>query len=300
MVGFFNEVNPDQSGGKGKNLIELWRASFPVPPGFIITFEAHRQFQETGKMSREVKNLLAYYYRRLKQETGSPFVAVRSSASAEDLENASCAGQYETFLYVHSGKELLRRIVDCWNSLYSQKAAAYRQRMNIPSEDLEMAVVVQSMVEARSAGVLFTSQPYMSDHRQTEKLVVVESSWGCGETVVSGLVTPDYFEVAKNSSGTYAVKKKFLGKKDSARRNGGSGQMMQPTSIEERQAYSLTDHQLLHLCRLGDSIEHHFGSPQDIEWALDRHDRFFILQCRPVTFVLNHARVNPLKEKELI
>lgn len=278
MIGFFHEVDPAESGGKGKNLIALTTACFPVPPGFIVTFGAYTRFRETGGMSEEVKQGVSACYRRLVRETGEPFVAVRSSASAEDLKVASFAGQYDTYLYVGSKEELFKRIMDCWHSLFSERAAAYRKRMAVPGEGLKMAVVVQSMIDPGAAGVLFTAYPY---HGENQKVMVVESGWGCGEPVVSGKITPDHFVVSREKP--FTVLERMPGKKDILLRGGESGPVTEKTPVGQIGEYSLTDDQLARLCQMGIEIEHHFGCPQDIEWALDKEGEIFILQSRPIT-----------------
>lgn len=278
MVGFFHEVDPAESGGKGKNLIALTRACFPVPPGFIVTFEAYTRFRETGCMSEEVKQGVSACYRQLVRDTGQPFAAVRSSASAEDMKTASFAGQYDTYLYVGSEQELFKRITDCWYSLFSERAAAYRKRMAVPGKDLKMAVVVQSMIDPAAAGILFTTHPY---HGENQKAMVVESGWGCGEMVVSGKITPDHFVVSREEP--FTVLERLPGKKDILLRGGESGPVTEKTPLGQIEEYSLTDDQLVRLCQMGIEIEHHFGCPQDIEWALDKENNFFILQSRPIT-----------------
>ena len=188
-VGFFHQIDPNKSGGKGKNLIELVNASFPVPPGFIVSVDAYPPYRDITDMPAQIREQVLEGYNQLVRDTGNRLVAVRSSASAEDLEAASFAGQQDTYLYVKGEDELIRRIVDCWNSLYTERAVAYRKRMNIPDHDLQMAVVVQTMIDPKSAGVLFTVDPY----RGNEDSMIIESNWGCGESVVSGKVTPDHF-----------------------------------------------------------------------------------------------------------
>lgn len=277
VIGFFHEVDPNKSGGKGKNLVELTNASFPVPPGFIITFDAFLEYREKGRMPEEMEELISTYYKQLGRETGSPFVAVRSSASAEDLKSASFAGLYDTYLYVGSEAELFKRIADCWNSLYSKRAILYRERMNIPDEDLKMAVVVQAMIDPRAAGILFTAH----SHNHNGMAMVVESGWGCGETVVSGKVTPDHYVVSRNEP--FTVLARIPGKKEIILRAGEAGPMEMNTTEEQRMMDSLSFEELRRLCRIGREIERHFGSPQDIEWALADDGRFFIVQSRPIT-----------------
>lgn len=272
VIGFFNEVDAIKSGGKGKNLVELTRALFPVPPGFILTYDAFLEYREQGHMPAEMKEHISAYYRQLIKETGNPAVAVRSSASAEDLYNASFAGQYDTYLYVGSEAELMQRIVDCWHSLYSPRAMVYRKRMKISGENLKMAVVVQTMIDPRVAGILFTSQSYQGK----EDVMIVESGWGCGETVVSGKVTPDHFVIARDE--TFTVLARLPGKKEIMLRAG----VETTTTEEQRGTESLTPDELAELCRIGRDIERHFGCPQDIEWALTGEGLFVILQSRPI------------------
>ncbi len=277
MVNIFRNVDPDKSGGKGRNLIALTKASFPVPPGFIVTFDGYRLFRECGKMPEELEREVIDHYRQLCSETGSGFVSVRSSASAEDLESASFAGQHDTYLYVQSEEVLSARIVDCWNSLYSERAVAYRERMKIPEAGLRMAVVVQAMIDPRSAGILFTVYPY----RDGGEAMVVESSWGCGESVVAGKVTPDHFVVSREAP--YPLLEKLPGHKETLLRGGESGPVEEGTSEDQKANDSLTGEELSRLCGIGKEIEAFFGQPQDIEWALAHDGGIFILQSRPIT-----------------
>jgi len=278
MIGFFHEVDPNKSGGKGKNLVELKDASFPVPPGFILTYDAYSRFEETGKMPEEIKAAVSKCYRELNRQTGSSLVAVRSSASAEDLEIASFAGLYDTYLYVNSEENLFKSIMDCWHSLDSERAKAYRQRMNIPGHDLKMAVIVQTMIDPKSAGILFTGYPYQG---KDESVIIVESNWGCGETVVSGQATPDRFVISKNQP--YTLLEKIPGEKEVMLEGGKLKSPAQNTLKKQQEDFSLTDDQLKRLCQLGDKIERHFSHPQDIEWALANDEKIFILQSRPIT-----------------
>jgi pyruvate,water dikinase len=278
MVGLFHEVDPTKSGGKGKNLVELRDASFPVPPGFILTYDAYSRFKETGQMPGEIKAAVSKCYRELNRQTGSSLVAVRSSASAEDLQTASFAGLYDTYLYVNSEENLFKRIMDCWHSLFSEQAKAYRQRMNIPGHDLKMAVIVQTMIDPKSAGILFTSHPYQGNDKN---VIMVESNWGCGETVVSGKATPDRFVISKNQS--YTILEKIPGEKEVVLQGGKLKSPVQNMLKKQQEEFSLTDDELKRLCQLGDKIERHFGHPQDIEWALTNDGKIFILQSRPIT-----------------
>jgi pyruvate,water dikinase len=278
MIGFFHEVDPGKSGGKGKNLVELLNASFPVPPGFILTYNAYSRFKDTGQMPEEIKSAVSKCYTELSRQTGSPLVAVRSSASAEDLKIASFAGLYDTYLYVDSKENLFQRITDCWHSLFSEEAKAYRQQMNIPAHDLKMAVIVQTMIDPKSAGILFTCYPYQG---KDKTVIIVESNWGCGETVVSGKATPDRFIISKNQP--YTTLEKIPGEKEVFLQGGKLKSPVQNTLKKPQEKFSLTDDELKRLCQLGDKIERHFGHPQDIEWALTDDEKIVILQSRPIT-----------------
>jgi pyruvate,water dikinase len=273
VIGFFHEVDPTKSGGKGKNLTALVKAHFPVPPGFILTYDAFVEYREKRGMSGEIKKYIALYYQQLIQEAGSPWVAVRSSASAEDMQGASFAGQYDTYLYVGSDTELCQRIVACWDSLYSARANLYRERMKIPGNNLKMAVIVQTMIDPRSAGILFTTQSYQNN----EHVMIVESSWGCGEVVVSGKVTPDHFVVSRQEP--FQLLERLPGKKEIILQSG----VETACTTAQKETDSLTPGELRQLCQIGLAIEQHFEYPQDIEWALTHDGRFYILQSRPIT-----------------
>lgn len=278
IIGFFQEVDPGKSGGKGKNLVEMGNASFPVPLGFILTYDSYSRFKETGQMPGEIKATVSKCYRELSRQTGSPVVAVRSSASAEDLQVASFAGQYDTYLYVNSEEELFKRIIDCWHSLSSERAVAYRERMNVPGDNLKMAVIVQTMIDPKSAGILFTGYPYRG---KDKTVIMVESNWGCGETVVSGKATPDRFVISKNQP--YTILEKIPGEKEVFLQGSESGPITKETPLLQQKDFSLKDRELRRLCEIGNKIESHFGAPQDIEWALTGDGEIFILQSRPIT-----------------
>jgi rifampicin phosphotransferase len=283
MVGFFPEVPLHQCGGKGRNLVQLAKASFPVPPGFIITLDAYSRFAKTGKdqIPGYLKKRISLCYRQLKQDTGSSLVAVRSSASAEDLAGTSFAGQYDTYLYVGSEEELFQRVLACWHSLFSERARVYRQRMNISSTGLAMAVIVQTMIPAKAAGILFTT--YSFPGNPGEEVMVAESNWGCGETVVSGKATPDHFILSKQKP--YPPLERIKGDKEVFLAGSSKGPLLRETPDRQRKRFSLTLRQLSQLAALGKKIEDYFAAPQDIEWALDRENRLFILQSRPITSI---------------
>ncbi len=275
MVGFFDEVDADKCGGKGKNLIALTEHHFPVPPGFVVTVDAYTLYISKTEMPESVRQAITDCYQRLVAKSGSRRVAVRSSASAEDSATASFAGQYDTYLDIEGVHSVLEHVVECWRSIHSERSLLYRKMMEFPDEHLEMAVVIQTMLTPRSAGVIFTANPYTMD----KNVMIVESSWGYGENVVSGKVTPDYFEIMKND--TFDIVKTMPGSKEAGNRSetdlaeDGSGNKPWPI-------YSIAAEPLKKLCAVAKEIEYEFGGPQDIEWTLEGDCSFSILQSRPL------------------
>lgn len=258
-------------GGKAANLGELIRAGFDVPSGFCITTEAYRRavhgtVVEEGTMTdastaraavmaapipAEVESAVRAAYSRL----GVGPVAVRSSATAEDLPGASFAGQQDTYLGVTGINDVLSAVQRCWASLWTDRAVAYRKAHDISGAGVALAVVVQTMVDAESAGVLFTADPVTGRRRQA----VLDAARGLGESVVSGSVDPDHF-VIDTATGRILDR----------RRGGGD-------------AVSVTDSQVVALASLGDRVERTFGTPQDIEWATDGDGKLWLTQSRPIT-----------------
>ena len=274
----FSEIETDDLllvGGKGLNLGKLTRAGFQVPSGFCITTDAYRRSVEdlseqnvhsVKEVALEAELVESILQAREELQTGS--VAVRSSATAEDLETASFAGQQDTFLNVHSDK-LLDAVKACWASLWSERAIAYRRTQGIADDGLAMAVVVQEMFQADVSGVLFTVSPF------NENVSIVESNWGLGESVVSGDITPDSFQIARE---TGEVLKRTVATKCEMITSSGVSEV--PT--EQQNISSLTDKQLEELAQLGTQVEHLYGQPMDIEWAL-ADGKFVLLQARPIT-----------------
>ncbi|MDQ1530921.1 MAG: rifampicin phosphotransferase, partial [Microbacteriaceae bacterium] len=264
-------------GGKAANLGELIRAGFDVPPGFCITTEAYRlavrgTAVEAGTSTdagaaraavlaapvpEPVADAVRDAYARLESGGAGP-VAVRSSATAEDLPGASFAGQQDTYLNVAGIDDVLDAVHRCWASLWTDRAVAYRAAQGIDGSAVALAVVVQRMVDAQSAGVLFTADPVTGRRRQA----VLDAARGLGDAVVSGAVDPDHFVVDTRTG-------RILD-----RRRGGPA---------DERAASLTDAQVRALASLGDRVETAFGSPQDIEWAFDADGHAWLTQSRPIT-----------------
>lgn len=253
-------------GGKAVNLSELIRAGLPVPDGFVITTAACRG---GGRMPPELAGAIGRAYREL----GSPPVAVRSSATAEDMPTASMAGQYETFLNVEGEQALLQAVARCWASLDSPRSRTYLGEHGIDISAVTMAVVVQQQVPADVAGVLFTVNPQTGLAGE----MLVEASWGLGEAVVSGVVQPDRVRL---DAGTGKVIEYRAADKRLWLRPGGC----EAEAVEEskRREACLSESHLRGLWSLGRRTSQHFGGPQDIEWALAGGE-VFVLQARPIT-----------------
>lgn len=282
----FDLDDRDLAGGKGAHLGELMKSGFPVPAGFMVTTHGYDRFvEENGLKGRErsaflkgtipddVREEILRMYRQL---GGGP-VAVRSSATAEDLPEAAFAGQLDTSLHVVGEDALLDAVRKGWASLWSDRVKAYRKKKNIKKQGLKLAVVVQRMVPAKAAGVLFTANPVTGDSHE----MMVDASTGLGEAVVSGMVTPDHIVLKRRFFG-WRIVQKSLGKREvviTPREKGGTKKVHPQKNSSD---YALPDKQLLELARIGDGIEQHFGSPQDVEWAWDGNN-LFIVQSRPIT-----------------
>jgi pyruvate,water dikinase len=296
-------------GGKGASLGELTRAGIAVPDGFVVCTDAFRLFMaavdpegalsaavatlgsddhsgiseasaairarlEAAPMPADIERAIAEEYRRLTRGT----VAVRSSATSEDSEDASFAGLQDTYLWLRDEDSVLHHVRACWGSLYSVESLSYRRRLNMPEEGLAMAVVVQRMVDARTAGVMFTRSPATGDR----SVIVIEGSYGLGSCIVSGEVTPDKFVVNKV---TGDINDRAISHK--ARQHvpdRGSGGILD-IEVDEalREKPCLTDAEIGALAAIAKKVEHHYGRPQDIEWAISQDGEIYLLQSRPET-----------------
>ena len=291
----FTEINDADLplvGGKGLNLGKLTTAGFLVPPGFCVTTDAYRTTVETGDtrsseavqavtLPESLQSEILTAYNQLSADR----VAVRSSATAEDLPDASFAGQQDTFLNVSGASELLEKIQWCWASLWSDRAVAYRREHGIEEAQLRMAVVVQAMIDAEVSGVMFTRSPTGSDE------LVIESNWGLGESVVSGEVTPDHFTVSRETG--ELIRETVVTKRKMAVRNG-----MQAVPIGQREIPSLQRGRIAELSKIGMQVEAFYGAPQDIEWAR-ADEQFHLLQARPITTLTDAAEIEQLRRQEI-
>jgi len=299
-------------GGKGGSLGELTRAGIAVPPGFVVRTSAFERFLEALEheeairarvavldshdldgitaLSEQVRSRLEnavlpeeLYSEVLAAHAGlcsdgldSP-VAVRSSATTEDSEDASFAGLQDTYLWVKGPEATLHSVRSCWASIYSVPSISYRRKHRMPEHGVAMAVVVQRMVDARTAGVMFTRSPLTGDR----SVITIEAAWGLGSSVVSGEVTPDRFVIAK-ITGEISVRDisdKHVQHLPAV--HGGVEEVETPH--EMRRTPSLRDEELVALRDIGRKVERHYGRPQDIEWAIDHNGKIFLLQSRPET-----------------
>jgi phosphohistidine swiveling domain-containing protein/uncharacterized membrane protein (DUF106 family) len=257
-------------GGKALNLAHLLSAGFPAPGGFVVTTQAFRRAAgRTEGIPPEVSAEIVRAYR----EMGAPVVAVRSSATAEDMASASMAGQYETFLGIAGETQLLDAVGRCWAALDTPRTRAYLAEHGIDPAGVAMAVVVQRLVPADVAGVLFTANP----HTGSREEMLLEASWGLGEAVVSGAAQPDTLILDR---ATGAVKQSVIGDKSVC--IDAASHEPRPVAEERRKAACLTTRQVHDLWRLGLRVMEHFGAAQDIEWAIAGGE-LFLLQSRAVT-----------------
>ncbi len=263
-----SEVDANRVGGKALSLGKTAIAGLPVPPGFVITTDAFRRLRTRGVRSdpQFLQELLDAY-----RQLGSGLVAVRSSATAEDAADTSFAGQQDSYLGIQGEDALITAIERCWQSLFSDRSAAYREKQGVTANSLAMAVVVQQLVEAEAAGVLFTRDPTDVKGRT----MLAEASWGLGEAVVSGRVQPDRFQLDRT---TGAVLNKHLGLK-SIRITANGEEHVPPA---EQQQFCLSDHALTQLAELGRNVENYYRDARDVEWAYAA-GMFYLLQARPIT-----------------
>jgi pyruvate,water dikinase len=308
-------------GGKNASLGEMINAKMPVPPGFAVTAYAYEKFIvgtriaeiiykiiketvtdpndpkqytvasekiraliEKTPMPKTIENAVKSAYKELNKMVGMKdvFVAVRSSATAEDLPDASFAGQQETYLNVRGADDLLDKIMKCWSSLFTPRAIFYRNEKGFAHEKVFISVGVQKMVNSRAAGVMFTLNPVTGNTAE----LVIEGNYGLGETVVSGVVNPDDFVVDKK---TLKITERRISKKTIQYiRDPKTGETIHlDVPAEKQKETCLSDEEILKLAELGNLIENHYERPMDIEWAIDKDLSFpkniFVVQARPET-----------------
>ncbi len=316
-VVWFEEVGKEDIslvGGKGANLGEMAKTHIPVPPGFIVTAQSYFHFLEKANLTAEIHQLLspldtndsealsrvasqikdlvsaapmpeeiAGAIAKAYREMGEGLVAVRSSATAEDLPEASFAGQQRTFLNVEGESEVITAVQGCWASLFEPRAIFYRAHHGFDHLKVGIAVPVQRMVQSECSGVLFTVEPVTSDDGK----VVIEAGYGLGELIVSGEITPDLYVVEKN--GLKILDKRIARQEwqlvlDAKGKGLGETNVRVPVPRAAQRKQKLPDQDIIALAQIGRQLEELYAFPQDIEWAKEK-DTLFIVQTRPVTTI---------------
>ena len=318
----YSEHNHDQVGGKCASLGAMMAAGLPVPPAFAVTVDAFKESiartgadaeltnalktidasdidalrrvsEQTRAMVRDSKatpavvDAVGRAYDLLCSKLGAEVpVAVRSSATAEDLPGASFAGEHDTYLWVRGAEQVVDKMVDCWASLYTDRAIAYREKMEFPHDAVWMSVAVQQMVEPRVSGVAMTLNPTNGDRSK----VAIDAAWGLGEAVVSGEVTPDHFLVDKI---VFEIVDRKVSNKEIETVVVNHQVVRRPLDEARAAAPSLSDDEIKAVARLARRAEKHFGRPQDVEWAIDGDmgaPNVHLLQSRPETVWSNKPR----------
>lgn len=309
----FKEIDKEsipEAGGKGANLGEMTQAGFPVPPGFVVPSSAYRLFIEENGFEKQIRNILktantrnpkelqsasekimrmmrhgtipkevagqvVKKYDRMSSWFRESLVAVRSSATAEDLPQASFAGQQETFLNIKGDANLLEAVRNCWASLFTARAIFYREENKFDHFKVSLAVIIQEMIQSEVSGIAFTVDPLTQDKHN----MVIEAIWGLGELIVQGSVTPDTYEVERHSLEILKIQKNpqelqlvKVGRENKEKRV--------PAHRRDRQ--KLTEPKIIELAKILQKIHTHYFFPQDIEWAY-RAGKFYIIQSRPIT-----------------
>lgn len=314
IAAWFDEIDEQDlalsAGGKGASLCRMFRFGMPVPEGFIVTAQTFSAFMERcglwdkvyeildrgidcsdnkslDKISKEIQRLIMEqpmpedikatileYYNQIGSDAP---VAVRSSGTAEDLAEASFAGQQETFLYVIGGENVVRNIKLCWASLYNDRAIFYRSAKGFDERSISIAVVVQRMVNSEKSGVMFTVNPI----DKNSGVAVIEAAWGLGEGVVQGIVTPDNYCVNKN---TCEIENEYISEKEImvVRQCEAGGVQEVEVPEDKREAVVLSREEVTALVEMAKKVEQYYKKPQDIEWAVE-NGKCYLLQSRPIT-----------------
>lgn len=305
----FNKINKKDvkiAGGKGASLGEMTQVNLPIPPGFIVlasTFDKfleetdlnmeveaqlkkvkHTDINSVEKASKTIRDLIhdqkvpqviAKEIVKEFKKLRAKWVAVRSSATAEDSSVASWAGELDTFLYV-SEKNLVETVKKCWSSLFTPRAIFYRFEKELTKTPVSVAVVVQEMVDSEVSGVAFSVHPVTQDRNQ----LIIEAGYGLGEAIVSGTITPDSYVVHKKEGTILDINISIQEKQIVMKKGGGS--VLKPVLKSRQNKQKLTSKQIIELSEIIKKIEKHYQSPQDIEWALAKN-KFYIVQSRPIT-----------------
>ncbi|MFX1521308.1 MAG: PEP/pyruvate-binding domain-containing protein [Promethearchaeota archaeon] len=321
-IKWFKDIGKEDThivGGKCANLGELMKIGIPIPDGFAITTDAYISFIKETRIEEEINSLLekaqedlsdlnnvnkisdqiseiiqqaefpddireviiSAFKKTIEETESIDSVAIRSSGVQEDMDTASFAGQYETELNIKGEEEFLEAVKKCWSSLFGSRLIEYRAKMNIGYDQAEMAVGVQQMLNPLYAGIMFTLNPATGNTNQ----IMIEATWGQGESIVSGSVIPDIILLKKNTLSIEKIKKGSKATCTVVTEEGGVKE--EEVDEERRNKFCLTQREAQYLGELGKKIEDHYGTPQDIEWAITERpefpDNIFILQTRTIT-----------------
>jgi pyruvate, water dikinase len=325
LVVFFNEIDKGDLplvGGKGANLGEMTKAGFPVPNGFAVTVPAYEMFLDennlhakikdiidttdvnkqdelesaskrigrivtNGEIPAEVKNDIVKAYNKLSGKFKKALVAARSSATAEDLPDASFAGQQATFLNVKGEANLLHYVRECWASLFTPRAIFYRAQNKIDHDLVKISVIVQKMVQSEVSGVMFTVDPVTNNKER----IIIESVWGLGEMIVQGSVVPDHYVVQKD---TFDILSKEVSDQAVQLIMKGNKNIEAKVPDKIKDIQKITDEDIINLAKIADSLQNHYYHPQDIEWAKEKN-KLYITQTRPITTLKSKARGGDIK-----
>jgi pyruvate,water dikinase len=327
-----NQESVNLTGTKCAHLGELMRIGMPVPPGFVVTAQAFdfflkgtgadkemnkrlKTFKEGPKsiedyetvsrtlsqiitsndIPKELKETVSQAYKVLstKCKMEEVPVAVRSSGCAEDLPTAAFAGQYESYLNIIGEHDLLDRVRDCWASLFTPRAISYRIRNNLPIMDKLMGVIVQKVVNARSAGVAFTALPSTGN----TTWVMIEGNWGMAESVVQGFVTPDRYYIKKE---ILEIEEKNISQKLRQHVITETGTSEEEVPEEKQSEPCFSDAEVRKIAEMAKKVESHYGRPQDIEWAIEEDlpypDNIFLVQTRPITTLKKKSAIDQIAD----
>jgi pyruvate, water dikinase len=299
----------DLAGGKGASLGEMTQAKIPVPPGFVLLAGAfdrfleetdidveidavidkvkHEDINSVEKASEKIRAIInnvempADIAKEIKKEfkkLDAKYVAVRSSATAEDSADASWAGELESYLNT-TDKDLLAKVKKCWSSLFTPRAIFYRFEKKLHTSKVSVAVVVQKMIQSKVSGITFTVHPVTEDKNQ----MIIEAGWGLGEAIVSGMVTPDAYVIDKEDFSIIDINVA-----DQAKQIIKTPQGTDFVAVEhnKREEQKLSGTQIVELAKICANIEKHYNFPCDIEWAWEKK-KFYIVQSRPITTLMN-------------
>lgn len=313
LVVNFSHVDKDDLalvGGKGANLGEMTKAGFPIPPGFIVTSQSYQKFLAENKLEKKIADFLAKldvenptqldstskqiqniilkskipeevvretfkHYRKLSGLFKRALVAVRSSATAEDLPQASFAGQQASFLNIRGESNLANSIRECWASLFTPRAIFYRVQNKIEHSKVKIAVVVQKMIQSEASGVMFTTDPVTNQKNR----IVIEAIWGLGDFIVQGIVTPDRYVIDKES---LLILERSVSTQEIQQKKAGQKTLKTDVAKKLQSKQKIDDKKIVALAKIGSDIHKHYYFPQDIEWALVA-GKFYIVQSRPIT-----------------